>query len=224
MPTKITDLTAAATVAAEDLLAVVDDPAGTPATVKATVTQLKTQLATMDAVYYRVSDATVSPQNGLYLGGRDIVNVRNIQGGYDLAVLGGDKWNLDLGAGTSTAGQRGNLSLNFDVGRGVLIHDGSENELVSVNKTSDGDTGDGDMIVYCETFWRGVGTFWKNAANTVTYFSIDSSGPRWFDANLEQTTVGSAGGASAPPATPTKYLKVVDSAGATLVVAAYAQS
>lgn len=38
----------------------------------------------------------------------------------------------------------------------------------------------------------------------------------------EQTTVGAAGGASALPATPTKYFKVVDSAGTTLIIPAYA--
>jgi len=43
-------------------------------------------------------------------------------------------------------------------------------------------------------------------------------------AGNEQTTVDSAGGASALPTTPTKYLKVVDSTGATLVVPAYAAS
>lgn len=45
---------------------------------------------------------------------------------------------------------------------------------------------------------------------------------RWGAAANEQTTVGAAGAASALPATPTKYLKVKDSAGTTLVVPAYA--
>ena len=44
---------------------------------------------------------------------------------------------------------------------------------------------------------------------------------RWAAAN-EQTTVGAAGAASALPATPTKYLKVIDSTGATLIIPAYA--
>jgi hypothetical protein len=43
-----------------------------------------------------------------------------------------------------------------------------------------------------------------------------------FQAANAQTTVGAAGGASALPATPTKYLKVKDSAGTTLVIPAYA--
>jgi len=47
--------------------------------------------------------------------------------------------------------------------------------------------------------------------------------PRFVAAN-EQTTVGAAGAASAPPATPTKYLKFRDSAGTVLVVPAYAAS
>ena len=44
---------------------------------------------------------------------------------------------------------------------------------------------------------------------------------KWPSGN-EQTTVGAAGGASALPATPTKYLKILDSAGTTLVIPAYA--
>ena len=47
---------------------------------------------------------------------------------------------------------------------------------------------------------------------------------KWVDAGLFQTTVGSAGGASALPATPTKYLKILDSAGTTLIVPCYAAS
>jgi hypothetical protein len=46
--------------------------------------------------------------------------------------------------------------------------------------------------------------------------------PEWIAAGNQQTTVGAAGAASALPATPTKYLKVVDSAGTTLVIPAYA--
>lgn len=46
--------------------------------------------------------------------------------------------------------------------------------------------------------------------------------PKWTAAGNEQTTVGAAGAASALPANPTKYLKIIDSAGTTLVVPAYA--
>lgn len=52
--------------------------------------------------------------------------------------------------------------------------------------------------------------------------SLTTGGPKWDAASLQQTTVGAAGAASALPATPTKYLKVVDSAGTTLVIPAYA--
>lgn len=44
------------------------------------------------------------------------------------------------------------------------------------------------------------------------------------NASLAQTTVGAAGGASALPITPTKFFKVKDSAGTTLVIPAYAAS
>lgn len=52
----------------------------------------------------------------------------------------------------------------------------------------------------------------------------DGSFLHWGHANNEQTTVGAAGAASAVPATPTKYLKVKDKDGTTLVVPAFAAS
>lgn len=62
---------------------------------------------------------------------------------------------------------------------------------------------------------------WRSSADAVL-FSIDATGHLTWVAGKEQTTVGAAGGASALPATPTKYLKVKDSAGTTLVIPAYA--
>jgi hypothetical protein len=63
---------------------------------------------------------------------------------------------------------------------------------------------------------------WRSSAAAVL-LSVSSDGiPQWNAAGNQQTTVGAAGGASAPPATPTKYFKVKDSAGTTFVVAAYA--
>lgn len=57
---------------------------------------------------------------------------------------------------------------------------------------------------------------------TLSTTTLKSTLPHEYVAGNEQTTVGAAGGASALPATPTKYLKIVDSAGTTLVVPAYA--
>ena len=53
---------------------------------------------------------------------------------------------------------------------------------------------------------------------------ITSAGMLKFVAANQQTTVGAAGGASALPATPTRYFKVKDDAGTTLVIPAYAAS
>ena len=64
----------------------------------------------------------------------------------------------------------------------------------------------------------------RNSADSGTFFSLTTGGPRWNDAGLSQTTVGAAGGASAPPATPTRYFRVQDSTGTTLVIPAYALS
>lgn len=62
-------------------------------------------------------------------------------------------------------------------------------------------------------------------SSATALFAVDSAGlPRWVAAANQQTTVGAAGAGSALPATPTKYLKVKDSAGTTLVVPAYAAS
>lgn len=57
-------------------------------------------------------------------------------------------------------------------------------------------------------------------------FILSASGSRvvFNHASQAQTTVGAAGGASALPATPTKYFKVVDSAGTELIIPAYAAS
>jgi len=69
----------------------------------------------------------------------------------------------------------------------------------------------------------GVNFYIRNATDTGTFFTIQSNGiPRWNDAGIQQITVGAAGGASAPPATPTKWLRVSDSAGNSLVIPAYA--
>jgi len=68
-----------------------------------------------------------------------------------------------------------------------------------------------------------VGFVVQNSSGTV-FWRAQQAGPKWESATLAQTTVGAAGGASALPATPTKYLKVQDSAGTTLVIPAYAAS
>lgn len=64
----------------------------------------------------------------------------------------------------------------------------------------------------------------RNAADTANMFSVSAAGPKWDDVSIQQVTVGAAGGATALPAAPTKYLKVQDSTGATLVIPAYAAS
>lgn len=62
----------------------------------------------------------------------------------------------------------------------------------------------------------------QNEDGTVTQWAVTPAGlPKWAVAANEQTTVGAAGAAAAPPASPAKYLKVVDSAGTTYVIPAY---
>lgn len=70
----------------------------------------------------------------------------------------------------------------------------------------------------------GLLTAWSKDGGSYR-FGVDASAtPQWMTVDSRQTTVGAAGGASALPATPTKYLKVKDEAGTTLVIPAYAAS
>lgn len=70
---------------------------------------------------------------------------------------------------------------------------------------------------------RGTGLSVDIRSASASLFAVTAAGlPQWVAAGNQQTTVGAAGAASALPATPTKYLQVVDSAGTTLVVPAYA--
>jgi hypothetical protein len=62
----------------------------------------------------------------------------------------------------------------------------------------------------------------RSAASTLkTTSTFIAEGLFGWVAGNEQATVGAAGAASAPPASPEKYLKIKDSSGATLVIPAY---
>ena len=74
-------------------------------------------------------------------------------------------------------------------------------------------------------------TYGANSATASTRFlstviheglTVMGERPQWAEPALVQLTVGAAGAAAALPATPTKYLRVMDDAGATLVIPAYA--
>lgn len=73
------------------------------------------------------------------------------------------------------------------------------------------------------SFISTAGFIFQNSAGT-SFWSFDSNGPKWASATLIQTTVGAAGAAAALPASPSKYLKVVDSTGTTYVIPAFAAS
>jgi hypothetical protein len=65
----------------------------------------------------------------------------------------------------------------------------------------------------------------KGEIGTSSYpIDIKLHGMHEFVAANEQTTVGAAGGASALPATPTKFFRVIDATGTVLVIPAYAAS
>ena len=62
---------------------------------------------------------------------------------------------------------------------------------------------------------------WMDSTSAVL-FQIDPNGFLKWVTGKQQTTVGAAGGASALPATPTRYLQVKQADGTTLVIPAYA--
>jgi len=64
---------------------------------------------------------------------------------------------------------------------------------------------------------------WQNSAGTARA-SVTAAGLHKWASDNEQTTVGAAGAASALPASPTKYLKIVGSDGVTYVIPAFAVS
>lgn len=70
---------------------------------------------------------------------------------------------------------------------------------------------------------RAGSTGLKFLTNTgLATFGLEAGGhPCWMHGTMVQATVGAAGAASALPAAPTKYLKVVDDTGAVLVIPAY---
>jgi hypothetical protein len=82
-------------------------------------------VAEAPAGYQFVARAGANGGAALYLPMGDVLNVRNIQGGMVTSDRG--DLNLDLGAGDSV--NRGDIVLNYDVGRRVLIFDGHKNVI-----------------------------------------------------------------------------------------------
>jgi hypothetical protein len=70
--------------------------------------------------YQFVAQAGANGGAALYLPMGDLLNVRNVQGG--MVTGNRSDLNLDLGAGDSM--NRGDIVLNYDVGKRVLIYDG----------------------------------------------------------------------------------------------------
>ena len=100
-------------------------------------------------------------------------------------------------------------SLNVDFGTCVINLDTlSSAGIGSIIQGSSGQTADLSQ--------------WRSNDEAVGFAITAAQLPRWTKAANVQTTVGAAGGASALPASPTKYLKVVGDDGTTYVVPAFA--
>lgn len=92
-------------------------------------------------------------------------------------------------------------------------------DALTINKSG---TGSGRVVVIANS---GTGLSLDIRNGSASLFAVTAAGlPQWVAAANQQTTVGAAGAAAALPAAPAKYLKVVDSAGTTYVIPAYAAS
>jgi len=122
--TKISALTAIVSVADEDLLAVVDDPSGTPATTKATVTQLKTQILANRAIGTDIQayDAGLADIAGLAVTDSNVI------------VGDGANWVAESGATART-------SLGLAIGTDVQAYDAGLADIAGLAVT------DGNVIV-----------------------------------------------------------------------------
>lgn len=65
----------------------------------------------------------------VYIPNGDLLNVRNIQGGYVAP------YDLDIAAGSAV--NRGNVHFNYDCGNGVMIYDGRTNVIATFSKDYD---------------------------------------------------------------------------------------
>lgn len=120
----------------------------------------------------------------------------------------------------------GTAQLDGYEGAGTLRVNGS-GLYVTTTLVSRGTTdlqGNVSLLTGVSLTWAADTNLYRSAADTLKTDDVFIAGGKlkWGAAGDEQTTVGAAGGASALPATPTKYLKVIDSAGTTLVIPAYA--
>lgn len=116
--TKISALTAIASIAGEDLLAVVDDPAGTPATTKATVTQIRAYLIGLATTWTATQTITPAANTEALVSTGYSLTGSNAQSLIDLAGT----WNttgtptaIKLNI-TNTASNTASKFLDFQVG------------------------------------------------------------------------------------------------------------
>lgn len=126
---------------------------------------------------------------------------------------------VNVTSGAAAAGLFCAVFAGYDIGlRASTSADGGQ--ALDVRKTGTG----GGQALTISNFGTGQSVSVRNGAGT-ELMSIEASGLlKWSAAANVQATVGGAGGASAPPATPAKWLKVIGDNGQTYVIPAYLAS
>lgn len=179
------------------------------------------------AFFGAASGATVTTMASLRVGApkrKDGATAGNASSAYGIfvedtqAVGGGSAFAIFVEGGTSRFNGRVDITDTIaNNGAGdTSIYAGfstSDGGAVKIKKTADGGHVTAQMGTTNAEFQIHNGT-------AVQWSVLRTGLPKWITANT-QTTVGAAGGASALPATPVRYLKVVDGSGTTLVVPAY---
>lgn len=165
---------------------------------------------------------------GLTIKGRgsqsaDLFQVRNSADSvlFTLSAAGTGRFGAQIGDGSS-----GLLTINANLATAATIalrlkaRSDQTGDMFQVLKSDNAKLASIDAVGNIRAIGTAIQA--RNGTDTGTIVSLGSTGFRWNDATMEQTTIGAAGGASALPATPTKFLKVRDSANTLLVIPAYA--
>lgn len=128
-----------------------------------------------------------------------------------------------------TLGNDGSNNPRWFLGSGTFVFQSNQTSGITTQITKAGGANtDTNVLLQLNDVFGGTNAsrkFLQLQGQSSELFSIDSLGvPKWTATAIQQLTVGAAGGASALPATPSKYLQVRDSAGTLLVIPAYAAS
>jgi len=168
---------------------------------------------------YQFTSMTTAPALKIVAGyGGTGLNVaqNSVAGAYAVNITSSSPQSAMVVTGTTTSNYAALQLIGVKIALSATTSgDGMYTALVAKNGTG---AGTGLIVIN-----KGTGASISIQDAVGERFAITPAGlPKWTAAANVQTTVGAAGAAAAPPATPSKFLKVVGDDGVTYVVPAYA--